>query len=1189
MSLEDTLITRPDVGFEGNFTFTSAHPDVTVEFVGENGPTTLLLRTPDVNDIDDNNSFSIRADTENLAFVKNQTYTSPIFSLSSDDIYAHKDLHFKSLIPLQSSNEETESGTIGSSENMLGNIFTEKVHIDGFSVFQQNNELYKRNEETGLVSKLSSGQLFKWFSIKDREDVVYLDGDLIIDNSLNITGVLESNVDLSSYIVDNSYIDRVGIGYGSVTNKEYDPTSQYIVINDAWKSVRNNTELFTSRTVVVNGNVFVKGNVDTNPYITEIREAQHSTEDIVLGTNQWSNIQSSLYTEKQVWIDGSIVVAKDIILNYNHTFDSNVPLVQPLDPTYVDTVSIKDNIIVKDHKTLIQNNEFVEISGYDLKLTGSNIFIDGDVNFHFKNAHVLKEIYEHTVIYNSMELMQKRTAFTGQIPIKHGSSHEIGYHITWTATPTNYDIFKIEGDIFMADTLTVKDGGFRIKTNFTLTINPIDNGDDLPGIDNMFEINNAYRMGIISEAIDVKVERMSAKHVKLKVTWATRSDYHEIYYASLNITGIIPSRIGKRMLISPFHKVIEDSSIHSIPSEDQQPYYALMDVNDDQYDVNSSNAYSNLLVGSQHFASIDIEGIHDRSSLVVNRSSVEKEILIAEFWDKHSDSVNTVDINCDGNSCISDHYNKLKQGVIIGQAGVTSIGISETEKTDTILPSVAQLNVTSQNVNRKRVKVDGAYGNVSVIDNNANIIIGNTNQFNDRFNLRTPTVNEYALDVSGHSMFNGSVTVNNNGMIKADFNMRQFIGTLSLTNVMEMYLCWGINKEDSSSLIQNVKMNIMYNICTTGVNPPKIRTEDINIIIDPQNDDVQKPNSLVIWTREGLSSFFYRNLDTVVEREDFNAVKITVTSYNATPADTVSYASVSIVGDNKLQQFSLDNKLDFYGILDVPEVDDIDLILTIGTYDVDLYSIFSITDRYRAYFDTENHSIDTIKLRIEDYKLKIDTNARGIEYSFNIVVYNRRRYFIDNSLKIKVFEIPKMIPLENSTDIYIDEPIIYNKMLYIYDFYNISHMYEWSFIRNYIRFDSRFQISEGTIDIKGYLSGKSKTVEVSVFYINNQGNGYVFIDNSLKIHYNEINPIIPKEYAPVTVSLNGNESIDKDLLEFYDSFDINYIRFSGHDFITDNTITLSTTDIGTTVRINAFYKDHFDTTVDSTLQLVIVE
>lgn len=1189
MSLEDTLITRPDVGFEGNFTFTSAHPDVTVEFVGENGPTTLLLRTPDVNDIDDNNSFSIRADTKHLGFIKNKNYTSPILSLSSDDIYAHKDLHFKSLVPLQSSNENTESGTIGSSKNMLGNIFTEKVHIDGFSVFQQNNELYKRNEETGLVSKLSSGQLFKWFSIKDRDDVVFLDGDLIIDNSLNITGVLESNVDISSYEIDNSYVDRVGIGYGSVTNKEYDPTSQYIIINDAWKSVKNNTELFTSRTVIVNGNVFVKGNVDTNPYITEIREAQYSTEDIVLGTNQWSNIQSSLYTEKQVWIDGNILVAKDIVLDYNHTFDSNIPLVQPLDPTYIDTVSIKDRVVVKDHKTLVQNSEFVEISGYDLKLTGSNIFIDGDVNFHYKNAHVLKEVYEHTVIYNSMELMQKRTAFTGQIPIKHGSSHEIGYHITWTATPTNYDIFKIEGDIFMADTLTVKQGGFRIKSNFTLTINPMDNGDDLPGIDNLFEINNAYRMGIVTKAIDVKVERVSAKHVKLKVTWETRSDYHEIYYASLNITGIIPSRIGKRMLISPFHKVIEDSSIHSIPSEDQQPYYAIMDINEDQYDVNSSNAYSNILVGSAHFASVDIEGVHDRTSLVVNRSAVEREIQIAEFWDNHSDSINTIDINCDGNSCLFDHHNQLKQGVVIGQAGITSIGISESEKINSILPTVAQLNVTSQNVNRKRVKIDGAYGNVSVIDNNANVIIGNTEPFNDRLQLRTPTVSEYALDVSGHSMFNGSVTVNNNGMIRADFNMRQFRGDLSLTNVMEMYLSWGINEEDSNTLIQNVKMNIMYNICTTGIEPPKIRTEDINIIIDPQNDDIEKPKSLVIWTREGLSSFFYRNLDTVVVREDFNAVKITVTSYNSTLADTVSYASVSIVGDNKLQQFSLDNKLDFYGILDVPDVDDIEVILTVGTYDFDLYSVFSITDRYRAYFDTENHSDDRIELRVEDYKLKIDTNARGIEYDFNVIVYNRRKYIVDNSLKIKVFEIPKMIPLDNSTDVYLDEPVIYNKMLYIYDFYNLSNTYEWSFIRNYIRFDSRFQIFEGTIDIKGYLSGESKVVEVSVFYINNQGNGYVFIDNSLKIHYTEINPIKPKEYAPITVSLNGNENITKNLLDCYENPNTDYLMFSGHPSITNNSIILSSNDIGTTIRINAFYRDHYETTVDSTLQLTIVE
>ena len=65
----------------------------------------------------------------------------------------------------------------------------------------------------------------------------------------------------------------------------------------------------------------------------------------------------------------------------------------------------------------------------------------------------------------------------------------------------NYDIFKISGDIFLADTLKINENGFRVVSDFVLTINPIDDGFTYPGLDVLYNLNNRYKSGILKELI----------------------------------------------------------------------------------------------------------------------------------------------------------------------------------------------------------------------------------------------------------------------------------------------------------------------------------------------------------------------------------------------------------------------------------------------------------------------------------------------------------------------------------------------------------------------------------------------------------------------------------------------------------------------------------------------------------------
>ena len=1110
-------------------------------------------------------------------------------------------------------------------ENPFTTINTEKINIDGLTLFRENDNFYTKNEETGTINKLSgdyNGQDYKWYKIRERDDLVYLDGDLIIDNIIYLNGNVFDNTDISAYSsnIDNTVIKFLGLGFGTIKNnfKEKSVSSDYIVVNDAWKQFNNKDgelNVFTSKSLIVNGNIYVKNKFDnivsSNIHITDLNNRRFTAEEIILGTSQWKNIDNKLYIDKTVWINGN-VIAKGNIYNYCNYYDTNNEnhkVILPDEYNNIDTVNIKDNLIVNNHKNIL-NNEQIEISGNDIHILGSNIYIDGELFFHQKYIQVLKEIYEHSVIYNAAGLMQKRTAFTGQIPITHGSKHEIGYDIIWTTNPSNYDIFKISGDIFLSDTKTTQENGFRIITDFILTINPIDDGLNYPGLDVMFNINNRYKLGILEKLIDIKVIRVSAKHIKLSMNWETTSTYTELYYASIDITAIIPNKLGRRLLITPYHKIYDGDEVEIVSLLDIKPFIKL-DLSD--YDE-TTNDISNLYYQNVDIANMKVlgeGGVNDRTSLTVYKTSLDDNIHIAEFWDKNANAI--LSDNC--MDCLDNHYNNTIQGVVIGKSGIVCIGIEEKNKAYSIIEghtnsNLAQLNIMSKDKDINRINILGKHDRASIFDVNANLIIGNSTEFNQRTHIQKPMINNYALDVNGHTLIKGSLMLNHNNILRSYFSVKNIEMQATRKNIIEMYITWEINEEDSYNIYQPINLDIAYYISSIDLYPIKSRIQSYSILLNPRNNiDMNMPNIITVLEKEGQTSSIFNNLNIIGSREDYNTVKIIIDSEFATlttqhPFSTIAYANVEITGESLLKQFLVNNKLDFFGILELPQVDNIDLLLSIGVNTIDLYSLFNITDIDRASFEVIDKSNDDIEAYIQNERLQIKTFARGIDYSLKIKVLNRRYQVVDIPLTIYVTEIPAIHPINGYTAHVISELVIDVIDVYLYSFYNIYNIldttsqrkYSWDFIKNRVRFQSTQSIDNETavLKIRGNQSGLEKNIEISAYYLNNEGTDYILIDSSLNIKYTEIKKIKSLHSTVVNISLEGMTSLTLDLLTYYDSPNADKIRFT---YLGDNlavnkisnnvNITFDSTDNNKKIDIIAYYDGYYNTTLNTNLSFYI--
>tara|TARA_Y100000389_G_scaffold5120_1_gene4835 strand:+ start:49 stop:3741 length:3693 start_codon:yes stop_codon:yes gene_type:complete len=1015
--------------------------------------------------------------------------------------------------------------TVGTQDNSLTNVFTDVINIDGFTIFRQRNNFFKRDEKTKQISKLAKGssQVHRWYKIKDKQDIVYLNGDLILDNLVFTNGNISCNIDTSRYNsnLDNSAINFLGIGYGSISDEfnDRDTESQKIIVNDAWKEI-DDSSFFCSKNLIINGSLYVKNgihsNKESNIYITELSQRNYNSENIIKGTTQWSNVEITTYTDKTVYIDGDIIVASNIITdssNYNDL--SQYDVLEPYKSIEIDNITLKDSIKISN-SDIILKNENVEINAKeDISFLGKKIYIDGDINFQYKYANVLKEIYEHSVIYNSIGSMQKRTAFTGQIPIRYGSKHELGYDLKWSGTASNFDIFKLEGEIFLTDTIT-KDG-FRILSDFVLTINPFNNSQEYPGLDKLHHVNHDYSKDMLKDLLDVNVIRMSSKHVKLRIIWETIDSYKELYYANLDLNAIIPNHLAKRLMITPYYNVHRNGEIDEINMGSIKPFLKY----EDERHLPDPNIY--------YYQNVDIanlkiigEGIpNERTSLTVYKTNLNETINVAEFWDKYDySSLNLHALSC--LNCQDDHFVKgNSQGVVIGKSGITAIGINQNNEILNDVHSsneIAQLNIMTNNTSINRMKVDGNYNRKTIIDKNANLIIGNEKNFKDRTDIINPLINEYGLDVNGHAYINGSFMMKSNDIIKTFYSVNNYINLDTTENQIDCYVSWGINEENSFNIFQPINLDVDYYITSTNKYPIQCKQQKYSILINPRNNiDQNMPNLISVFPREGQSMSVFRNVDVYSTRLEYNTIKLTfkaqfATFEHETAFSSIAYANITIIGESSLNQFFISNELDYYGIIDLPPVDDLYLNLRIGIYKLDIYNYLKITDYSRVTFKVIDLTNNNLNVYIQDMFLYIISDKLGRSFDLKIQAINRKNQIVSIPLHIYCFEFVNIYPTNNIY--YLNELLIDLIEINLYDFYNLSNLldsngnqlYPWENVKDLIRFKSKHDINRetGTLNLRGYQKGESYILDIQVYLLNNEETDYLLVNDEFKIYYNEI-------------------------------------------------------------------------------------
>ena len=1085
---------------------------------------------------------------------------------------------------------------IGTDTNSLKNIFTDVINIDGFTIFRQSDNFFKRDEETGVISKLSTGngQVYKWYRVKDNENLVYLQSDLIIDNNIHINGYTYSNYNIEHYKnnIDDSTIKFTGLGFGGVTNhsKDKEVTDSYIVVNDAWKSFNNNTELFSSKTLIIEGDLYLNNTLSTslesNIKITYLKEKLYTAEQIINGTSQWAKIDDKIYVNKPIFIDGDIIVSGNIY-NCNNYIDNteNNDIIYPENQVSIDTVTIKDNLKITK-KNIFLENEKIEIKGEDIRLIGDKINIDGDVSFHFQYAHTLKEIYEHAVIYNQAGLMQKRTAFTGQVPIRYGNKHEIGYEFAWTGNATHFDIFKVTGDIFLAD--TNPNSGFRIITDFVLTINPVDDGEKYPAMDALFNINNRYNLGALKSLMDVDAKRISGKRMSLRMIWETLEDYKELYYASFDVTAVIPSKLGKNMMITPYYNVIRGDEIDAIPISSIKPFI--------KYDENSkSEGMCNLYYQNVDIANLKIVGDNmpnDRTSLQVYKTNTDTEYNIAEFWDKNN-IIQDKELDC--LHCFDTHYNDDNvYGVVIGRSGITVIGIHEKDKKLSLEyghknSNLAQLNINSENSSMDRLKVKGRYNQITKIDNDGNLILGSDNKYQVRNNITNPLIDEYKLDVNGDTTINGILLLKHNDILRTFFSVKHVETVVGTENVIELYVSWGINLEDSYDIYQPINLNIDYYISSIDIFPILTKQQTFSILINPRNDiGKNMPNIITILEKDGQTTSIYRSTTLESFRNSHNSIKILIRTIYATYDNeeffkSIAYANISMIGESFMNEFLVTSKLDFYGLLVKPEVDDLKLTLRIGDFKLNLYQYSNINNILIATFHTKYANPSVV---IDGLFLTISVDNTYNDFNIEVEILNRQNQNLGTLFTIYVNIFPTIVAMTNE---YIVPDILIDLVkIDLLQFYNLNSLYIWDDIKDIIRFTSTHNVNHetGELELRGYQSGNQLYTEIGIYLLNNNNTQYIHMNSDLIIRYTEIKQIILNPEYEANIEIG-----DFNLIEYYDNPDTTRINFSNieyPDIITDNYLTTYSWLIGKSLNIIAFYKDHYDTTFNNKLILNVV-
>tara|TARA_B110000114_G_scaffold161090_1_gene178192 strand:- start:6998 stop:9832 length:2835 start_codon:yes stop_codon:yes gene_type:complete len=470
------------------------------------------------------------------------------------------------------------------------------------------------------------------------------------------------------------------------------------------------------------------------------------------------------------------------------------------------------------------------------------------------------------------------------------------------------------------------------------------------------------------------------------------------------------------------------------------------------------------------------------------------------------------DINLTGNNI---HINGA-----IDLFGITTIGNDTNNKihSDIQETPIALLNIMTHDKLLDRIKVYGNNDRKTIIDKNANVIIGNDKSFKDRTNVNNPLINEYGLDVNGHFFVNGSFMMKSNDVIKSFFSINNHINIDTTVNQMDCYISWCINEENSFNIFYPINLDIEYYITSTNTYPIQYKQQKYSILINPRNNiELNMPGLISVFPREGQSMSIFRNIEVSSSRIEYNTIKLSFKSQFATfeneiPFNSMAYANITVIGDNCLNQFLISTELDFYGILELPSVNNLNLVLNLGIYKLDIYNFFNITEYNSVKFEIIEVSRLDVNVYIQGIYLYIISEKLEKSYNFKIKALNKRNQFVNIPLQINCFELIDIYPINNN---YLPEILIELIEIDLYTLFNISllldtngiQLYPWSNVKDLIKFESTLNIDNGTLKLEGWQTGESYILDIEVYLLNNEENNYLLVNNDLKIHYTEINKI----------------------------------------------------------------------------------
>jgi uncharacterized protein YdeI (BOF family) len=784
---------------------------------------------------------------------------------------------------------------------------TDNITFDHLKILREKDALFIYNIETKKKQNFGTNNFWEWNNIENNSNDIYLDGNLYIDNDIYINGSLTSNHITSNYVIDNTHVEMYRIGEGYTYSKSDVATVHTLILNDGWHSTDNKTTMYSKRNIIVNGNIYISGNIITDYDTSEYILRDYSGYDKNEAQMHWCNVEqkeNSIYTDRKVIIEGNVFL-KGTVYNFNSDI-SNISIIEPILKTDVSSVNLIDKVTINDHLTVVQN-ESIQIAG--ITSINGDLTIAGDLNVQ-ENLNILKKVYEHTYVYNAMKRIQKRYTYNGQIPINKGKKHEIGYNILWTTSANAFDMFELKGSVLMT---SIERDGLRSSIDFNLVIDPSNNGIDRPGLDKILQNESVISVEYIS-VFEIKVDRVGARQIRLAFHWETNEPYKRLYKVSIELASIMPVNIGRNTIFGFFYDQLDGEDYPNVSAQIQEDEIGILNPYEADPLIPYYGTASNIAVIEQ-FRITGANDIGPALQVFQGSFNLGDEDCIAEFWDSYNLSYE--DINRTDGQTSKKNHDMLSnvRCVRIGQNATLTVGAQKRIFYLLNGPESGQLNVVPHSSNRNPLHIyhnpDTAFSyfdqNVTKFTSKGQLIIHSRDDYQIKHDLYIEDFKLYKLYVNGDILNEGSITTVQNGIVNATFFKSNDNSNVNY-NSMDIYICWNnMNNSNVDYSYGLINVSIDWNISSTNEKYYFNSYMDLNVQLQIAaiDDGILYPDMIRKIIQNTYSVGIFTGFTCSSERIAGNMVKLTLYGYINFITESRVNAKITVNGSEKFHEFKL--------------------------------------------------------------------------------------------------------------------------------------------------------------------------------------------------------------------------------------------------------------------------------------------